>query len=91
VTAPTNGRYADQAQLQVPQADGTTRPMSTPRVSVSPRPALLYQVHEGDRLDILAGRALSDSTRWWVIADANPPADALALEEPGTVLEVPNG
>ena len=90
MSAPTSGRYAGQTQLQVPQDDGTTRPMSTPRVSVSPPPALLYEVHEGDRLDILAGRALSDSTRWWAIADANPPADALALEEPGTVLEVPN-
>jgi hypothetical protein len=89
VSAPTNGRYAGQNQLPVPQDDGTTRPMSTPRISVSPPPALLYQVHEGDRLDILAGRALSDSTRWWIIADANAAADALALEEPGTVLEVP--
>lgn len=89
MTQPATGRYARQPVLQVPQDDGTTRPMSTPRVSVSPQPALLYQVHEGDRLDILAGRALSDTTQWWVIADANPPADALALEEPGTILEVP--
>jgi hypothetical protein len=85
------GRYDDQARLAVPQDDGMTRPMSTPRVSVAPPPAILYQVHEGDRLDILAARALSDSTRWWVIADANPQADALVLERPGTVLEVPRG
>jgi hypothetical protein len=83
------GRYDSQPQLAVAQDDGSTRPMSTPRVSVAPPPALLYEVHEGDRLDILAGRALSDSTRWWAIADANPPADALALEQPGTLLEVP--
>jgi nucleoid-associated protein YgaU len=82
-------RYEGLPQLDVPQDDGTTRPMSVPRVSVAPPPAVLYQVGEGDRLDILAGRALSDSTRWWAIADANPPADPLALEEPGTVLEVP--
>lgn len=84
-----SSRYQGQAQLIVAQDDGTARPMSTPRVSVAPPPALLYRVHEGDRLDILAGTALSDSTRWWAIADANPPADALALEQPGTVLEVP--
>ncbi len=84
------GRYDAQAQLAVPQDDGTSRPMSTPRVSVAPPPAVLYQVHEGDRLDLLAAAALADSTRWWSIADANPPADAFALETPGTILEVPN-
>jgi hypothetical protein len=65
--------------------------MSTPRVSVAPPPAALYQVRESDRLDLLGSAALGDSTRWWSVADANPPADALALETPGTVIEVPNG
>lgn len=84
-----SGRYEGQPELTVPQDDGTTRLLSTPRVSVGRPPALLYHVHDGDRLDLLAGTALSDSTRWWVIADANPTADALALEHAGTVLEVP--
>lgn len=83
-------RYGGQPQLNVPQDDGTTRPLSTPRVSVPPPPAVLYQVHEGDRLDLLAGTALADSTRWWSIADANPQADALALETAGTIIEVPD-
>jgi hypothetical protein len=84
------GRYEGQPQLDVVQDDGTTRPMSTPRISVAPRTDVLYPVRAGDRLDLLAKAALSDSTRWWSIADANPAADALSLEEPGTMLAVPD-
>lgn len=86
-----SGRYDGQARIAVPQDDGTTRPMSTPRVSVPPQADVVYPVREGDRLDLLAGTALGDSTRWWVIADANAPADALALERTGTPLAVPRG
>ena len=85
-----SGRYGSQPHLDVPQDDGTTRPMSTPRISVAPRADVLYPVRAGDRLDLLADVALADSTRWWSIADANPQADALALEEPGTLLAVPD-
>jgi hypothetical protein len=84
------GRYDTQTELQVPQDDGTTRPMTTPRISVPASAAVLYTVREGDRVDVVAGKALSDTTRWWHIADANPPADALALEQPGTTLAVPD-
>jgi hypothetical protein len=85
-----NGRYADQPALDVPQDDGTTRRMSTPRISVPPTADVVYPVREGDRLDLLAHAALADSTRWWLIADANPAADALSLETPGTMLAVPD-
>ncbi len=85
-----SGRYDPQSHLLVPQDDGTIRPMSVPRVSVAPRADVVYPVRAGDRLDLLADAALADSTRWWLIADANPQADALALEEPGTLLAVPD-
>jgi len=85
-----SGRYDGQAQLAVPQDDGTTRPMSTPRVSVQPASDVVYPVREGDRVDLLAGTALGDSTRWWVIADANPRANPLDLERTGTPLAVPH-
>lgn len=85
-----SGRYDAQPRLAVPQDDGTTRPMSTPRVSVQPGTDVVYPVREGDRLDLLAGVALGDTTRWWAIADANPRANALELEEPGTPLAVPH-
>jgi nucleoid-associated protein YgaU len=82
-------RYDGAARLAVPQDDGTTRPMSVPRVSVRPDTDVVYPVRDGDRLDLLAGAALGDSTRWWAIADANPPENALELERTGTQLAVP--
>jgi nucleoid-associated protein YgaU len=85
-----NSRYADQGHLDVPQDDGTTRPLSTPRIAVAPPIHVVYPVREGDRLDLLATAVLEDSTRWWVIADANIQADALRLEAPGTMLAVPD-
>lgn len=85
-----SGRYADQRHLNVRQDDGTTRPLSTPRVAVALRAHVVYPVREGDRLDLLATSALEDSTRWWIIADANTQEDALRLEEPGTMLAVPD-
>lgn len=84
-----SGRYAAQPHLQVPQGDGTVRPLSTPRVSVGSQADVVYPVRAGDRLDLLSAAALGDSTRWWALADANPEADALALERPGTLLAVP--
>lgn len=84
-----NGRYTDQPQVQVPQDDGTTRPLSTPRVSVPLAAAAEYRVREGDRLDLLARTVFDDTTAWWALADANPQADPLALERTGTTLAVP--
>jgi len=85
------GRYDSIGSLDVPQDDGTTRPMSMPRVSIAPQADVLYIVRDGDRVDLLALAALNDSTAWWSIADANPRADALALEHPGTTIAIPNG
>ncbi|CCH76125.1 hypothetical protein BN12_1080002 [Nostocoides japonicum T1-X7] len=84
------GRYDGQPTLDVPQDDGTTRPMSTPRVSVAPAADVRYPVRDGDRLDLLAGTAYGDTTRWWVIADANPRENPLDLQRTGTDLAVPD-
>jgi nucleoid-associated protein YgaU len=86
----TVSRYAGQATITVPQDDGTTRPLGVPRVALALPAAVTYRVREGDRLDLLAGAALNDSTGWWRIADANPAADALAGTEPGTVIGIPS-
>ncbi len=86
----TASRYAGQATITVPQDDGTTRPLGVPRVALALTAAITYQVREGDRLDLLAASALSDSTGWWRIADANPVADALADTQPGTVIGIPS-
>lgn len=85
----TVSRYAAQATITVPQDDGTTRPLGVPRVALALAAAVSYRVRDGDRLDLLASAALSDSTGWWRIADANPGADALAATEPGTVIGIP--
>lgn len=84
------GRYAAQGALSVPQGDGTTRPLSTPRIAPSAAADVRYVVRDGDRLDLLAFTAYGDSTRWWIIADANPEEDPLRLERTGTTLAVPD-
>jgi hypothetical protein len=48
-----------------------------------------YAVPAGSRLDLLGLAATGDTTRWWVLADANPYADASLLEEPGQTIELP--
>jgi hypothetical protein len=85
----TTSRYAGQATITVLQDDGTTRPLSTPRVALPQPAAITYQAREGDRIDLLAAAALNDSTRWWRIADTNPYVDALADTEPGTTIGIP--
>jgi hypothetical protein len=34
-------------------------------------PTLTYQVHEGETIQFLADRFMSDPTRWWDLANAN--------------------
>lgn len=85
----TASRYAGRPSIEVPQDDGTMRPLGVPRVATRPPAAITYQVRQGDRLDLLAHAALRDSTGWWRIADTNPEADALRDTEPGTVIGIP--
>jgi nucleoid-associated protein YgaU len=87
----TTSRYDGQGVVVVAQDDGTTRALGVPRIAVTAAVAVLYQVHDGDRLDRLANAALGDTTGWWLIADANPPLDPLRLERTGTVIGVPDG
>jgi hypothetical protein len=85
----TTSRYAGQTTVSVPLDDGTTRRLGVPRIAPEPPEAVRYLVREGDRLDLLAGTALGDSTGWWRIADTNPQSDPLATTEPGTTIGVP--
>jgi nucleoid-associated protein YgaU len=82
-------RYVDLPTISVPAPDGSTRTMSAPRIA--PEPALqgTYQVVAGDRLDLLGRAATGDTTRWWVLADANRWPDATRLEEPGQTIGLP--
>jgi nucleoid-associated protein YgaU len=82
-------RYADRPVVVVPRKDGSVRRMSAPRV-VPARPARgTYDVHAGDRLDLMALAATGDSTQWWRLADANPWFDATRLEQPGATIDLP--
>jgi nucleoid-associated protein YgaU len=91
VAAPDpNSRYARQSTIAVVAADGSARVLSAPRVVRAPTTRGAYTVRAGDRLDLLAHIAAGDSTRWWLLADANPHRDATRLEQPGETIELPD-
>jgi nucleoid-associated protein YgaU len=83
-------RYSRQSTIAVTAADGSTRVLGAPRVVPAPPVRGSYTVRAGDRLDLLAHVAAGDSTRWWLLADANPFPDATRLEEPGRRIDLPD-
>jgi len=85
-----SSRYAGMATIQVTDADGVVRIFLAPRVASAPRSRGAYEVRAGARLDLLGDAALGDSTRWWLLADANPWRDPTRLERPGEVIELPD-
>jgi nucleoid-associated protein YgaU len=82
-------RYYAEAAVTVPAADGTSRVLGAPRVVPAEAVQGTYQIRPGDRLDLMAQVATGDSTKWWVLADANPFVDATRLEQPGQTIELP--
>ncbi len=89
VPDPTS-RYAGVPTIDVVQPDGSVRRMGAPRVVPEPPVKGVYQSRAGDRLDLLARRATGDTTRWWVLADANPWVDPTLIEQPGTTIDLPD-
>jgi nucleoid-associated protein YgaU len=83
-------RYAGRPVVTVEGADGSVRTLSAPRVVPEPPTRGSYVVRAGDRLDLLAHAAIGDSTRWWLLADANPWFDATMLERPGQTIDLPD-
>ncbi len=83
-------RYAGVSTIDVVQPDGSVRRMGAPRVVPEPPVKGVYQSRAGDRLDLLARRATGDTTRWWVLADANRWADPTLIEQPGTTIDLPD-
>lgn len=88
--ADPTSRYASQPTIAVAAPDGSTRVLGAPRVVPAPPVRGAYTVRAGDRLDLLAHIAAGDSTRWWLLADANPHRDATRLEQPGQAIELPD-
>jgi nucleoid-associated protein YgaU len=83
-------RYARLPAIVVVAADGSRRVLGAPRVVAAPPLRGSYTVRAGDRLDLLAQIAAGDSTRWWLLADANPFSDATRLEQPGRTIDLPD-
>jgi hypothetical protein len=83
-------RYYRLPTIAVPTPDGGTRVLGAPRVVPRPRTKGRYDVRAGDRLDLVGQAATGDSTRWWVLADANPWPDATELERPGRTIDLPD-
>jgi len=83
-------RYSGLAEIRIVAPDGATRVFVAPRVVPAPPVRGSYTIRAGDRLDLLANAAAGDSTRWWLLADANPFADATRLEQPGRAIDLPD-
>jgi nucleoid-associated protein YgaU len=50
----------------------------------------VYIVREGDTMAMVANRFYGDTTKWWVIADANPHIFQPFIDlKPGAMLRVP--
>lgn len=83
-------RYQRVADATFTDGEGRRVQLKRTREPVDTELALVYQVRQGDRLDLLANRFFRDPRKWWLIADANP--DVLAPEQllvPGRLLRIP--
>jgi hypothetical protein len=83
-------RYAGLPVIDVPAPDGTVRRLGAPRMAPAPTLRGSFEIRPGSRLDLLAQDAAGDSTRWWLLADANPWADATRLERSGQIVDLPD-
>lgn len=83
-------RYAGLPPISIVALDGSARVLGAPRAVAQPPVRGAYTVRAGDRLDLLAHVAAGDSTRWWLLADANPYRDATRLEQPGQTIDLPD-
>ena len=84
-------RYAGSRRVTVIGPAGEELVLLAPRVAPEPATNGSYEIRESDRLDLLAQAAFGDSTRWWVLADANPFEDPTVLEQSGTIMRLPDG
>ncbi len=84
-------RYSRTPILGVNSYYGTSRVIQIIREGIK-QGTIRYEetfLHEGERLDTIAGRKYGDSTVWWVIAAASEIGWALQTS-PGILLRIPN-
>lgn len=83
-------RYLSVKDYSVTDDTGREVRVKRTRPLASVTGTFLYQVKEGDRLDLLAQKFYRTPRKWWLIADANPgamvPDDLLS---PGRQLVIP--
>ena len=86
-------RYANVPTATLAGKDG--KDVAYKRRRLLPQASALPQlgdvlVRDGERIDLIAARALGDPEQFWRIADANDAMDATDLAaEPGRALRVP--
>jgi hypothetical protein len=91
VTQPDpTSRYSRQPTIDVVEPDGSVKTFLAPRLVPEPQSRGAYAIRPGARLDLLGEAATGDSTRWWLLADANPWRDATRLEQSGEVIDLPD-
>lgn len=85
----TNSRYAKQPTYAVSTNGRVVTAVSIP-LPTRPSLAGYHRRVEGERLDLIAGRYLKDSTRFWVLCDLadGPTPAALAARD---LIGIPRG
>lgn len=84
-------RYSRTPVLGVNKFYGTSRAIQSIRDGISNGSISFTEtfLHDGERLDSIAGRVYEDSSLWWIIAAASNIGYALQVP-PGTKLIIPN-
>jgi hypothetical protein len=72
-------RYEKAPTVIIPRKDGTQIVAVRPLQRAAPTVALVHPRHEGERLDHIAARFLSDATTFWRLCDASNAMSAEAL------------
>ena len=62
----------------------------SPPVKTSGRSTKYYMWKDGDRIDSVSERTLSDASMWWKIMDLNPEILDPIFIEPGTLIRIPS-
>ncbi|MCG8416737.1 MAG: hypothetical protein MJE77_02185 [Proteobacteria bacterium] len=71
----SRSRYQDVRRFISPAPDVREEapfPGTRPRAIETPQGVLEHVLEAGDRLDLLALNYYNDSSKWWLILDANP-------------------
>ncbi|MFE0250667.1 hypothetical protein [Streptomyces sp. NPDC059010] len=90
--ADPGSRFTGAPILETAGPDGRTRRVLALNIA-EPAPALpgdrVHRVRHGERVDLVARRALGDAHLWWRVLDANPLLHPFDLA-PGDLLRLPD-